>query len=385
MRLKYNIYRQHFRVLQKHIHELFAFTNTTHTLKIHHHLYASLETYTGSKSNPTVRSPHSSHAYQVACLGIPNSDWEQFAHAALEALDLNVARNAFVRVRNLPWLQLINELVERQRRGDGGQRKDTLHADVLAFAGRFKEAARMYQKSGQTNRALAMYSDLRMFDLAQEFLNDGGGGEGADSDAVAADRKELVRRRAEWACSVQEPRAAAELLMQAGEPMRAIEIVAEQGWSDVLYDFGRRLGGGGGGSDERQALQKIAGHLRRLQALPLAAEVYRMLGEDAQVVQMQVEAGDWEEAFRLAGMLPISTAASVMQSVHLQHARWLAEADRFLEACEAFGAAGREAEAVALLRNLGDAAIDEERFDDAGYYVWLRARQVLQAWRKRGE
>lgn len=98
-----------------------------------------------------------------------------------------------------------------------------MQADSLAYAGKFKEAARLYQKSGHNNKALAMYSDLRMFDLAQEFLKDGD----------IADRKELVRRRAEWACSVHEPRAAAELLLAAGENERAIDIVAEQGWSDV--------------------------------------------------------------------------------------------------------------------------------------------------------
>lgn len=126
-----------------------------------------------------------------------------------------------MKVRNLPWLQLINELQEKQKRGDVP--KEVLQAESLAFAGKFKEAARLYQKCNHNNRALAMYSDLRMFDLAQEFVKD---------DDVA-DKRELVRRRAEWACSVHEPRAAAELLLSAGENERAIEIVAEQGWSDV--------------------------------------------------------------------------------------------------------------------------------------------------------
>jgi intraflagellar transport protein 122 len=157
----------------------------------------------------------------VACLGVPNTDWEGLAQAALEALNFEIARDAYVKVRNLPWLELINDLRERQKRGDIP--KEVLQADILAFGGKFKEAARLYQKSGHSNKALQMYSDLRMFDLAQEFLKDG------DS----SDKRELVRRRAEWACSVHEPRAAAELLLAAGESERAIEIVAEQGWTDV--------------------------------------------------------------------------------------------------------------------------------------------------------
>lgn len=329
-----------------------------------------------------------SDAYQVACLGIPSTDWEALGQAALDALELTVARDAFVRVRNLPWLQLIDDLMERQRRGDVP--REVLQADRLAFGGRFKEAARLYQKAGQTSRALAMYSDLRMFDLAQEFLsNGGGGGDGSGGDTSEADRRELVRRRAEWAYSVHEPRAAAELLMQAGEPERAIEIVAAEGWADVLYDIGRRLGV----DEDRAAIRLVAEHLRRLQAVPLAGEMYRKLGDEAQVVQLHVEAHDWTEALRLAEALgaPGTMAASgggaaaVLAGVHLQHAKWLADSDRFLEACEAYGRAGREQEAVALLRNLGECAIGEERFVDAAYYVWLRARQVLQAWREKGE
>lgn len=118
-------------------------------------------------------------------------------------------------------MQFITDLKEKQKRGD--LPKEVLQADSLAFTGKFKEAARLYNKSGYSNKALQMYSDLRMFDLAQEFLKKGN----------SADRKELIRQRAEWACSVHEPRAAAELLLSAGENERAIDIVAEQGWTDV--------------------------------------------------------------------------------------------------------------------------------------------------------
>ncbi|XP_055325424.1 intraflagellar transport protein 122 homolog, partial [Sitodiplosis mosellana] len=296
-------------------------------------------------------------AYQVACLGVSSSDWEGLAHAAVDALQLTVAKNAYVRVRNLPWLQHINEIRERQKRGDVP--KEILQADNLAFAGKFKEAARLYQKNGYSNKALAMYTDLRMFDLAQEFLKEG------DS----SDRRELVRKRAEWACSVHEPRAAAELLLSAGEHERAIEIVAEQGWADVLYDIGRRLS-----QNDRSALNLVASNLRKLKSLPLAAEIYRKLGEEAQVVQLHVESRDWAEAFRLAENLP-----QVLQSVHSQHAQWLAESDEFIKAHEAYILAGQPQEAIRLLNSLTDCSISENRFSDASYYMWLRARQFLKS------
>lgn len=300
-------------------------------------------------------------AYQVACLGVPKNDWEGLAQSAIDSLQLQVAKDAYVKVRNLPWLELINDLKERQRRGDVP--KEVLQADSLAFAGKFKEAARLYQKSGHNSRALAMYSDLKMFDLAQEFLKD---------DGDAKDRKELVRRRAEWACSVHEPRAAAELLLAAGEHERAIDIVSEQGWSDVLFDIGRRLS-----QSDRGALEMVGKALRRLKALPLAAEIYRKLGEESQVVQLHVEARDWTEAFRLAEHLP-----EVLPNVHFQHAQWLAESDQFLSAHESYILAGHPNEAAKLLKNLADNAIVEERFLDAGYFTWLQAKQCLYGMNK---
>ena len=104
----------------------------------------------------------------------------------------------------------------------------------------------------------------------------------------------------------------------------------------------------------------------------MAAEIYRKLGEEAQVVQLHVEARDWPEAFRLAEHLP-----QVLPEVHLQHAQWLAESDQFISAYESFVLAGKPEEAIKLLKNLSDCAIAEERFLDASYYIWLRAKQCL--------
>lgn len=297
-------------------------------------------------------------AYQVACLGVPANDWEGLAHAALDALNFKVAQDAFVKTRNLSWLEYINEMKGRQKHSDIS--KELMNAELMAFSGKFKEAARLYQKCGHSTKALSMYSDLKMFDLAQEFLKDG--------EEHSDDRKELIRRRADWACSVHEPRAAAELLLSAGETKRAIEIVAEQGWTDLLLDIGRKLG-----SSEKPGLELIASHLKRLKALPLAAEIYRKLGEEFQVVQLHIEARDWNEAFRLAENLP-----EIQSSVYLQHAKWLADSDNFVEAHQAYVLAGEPKEAHILLKNLADCAINEERFSDASFYFWLRSKQLLK-------
>lgn len=303
-----------------------------------------------------VESQMFSEAYQVACLGVPMSDWQGLGQSALDALNFQVARDAYVKIRNLPWLELIQDLKEKQRRGDVS--KEQLQGDILAFEGKFKEAARMYQKCGHSEKALGMYSDLRMFDLAQEYLKDG------DS----ADKIELVRRRAEWACSIHEPRAAAELLLAAGESQRAVEIVASQGWTDVLLDIGRRLT-----LAERSSIESVALHLKNLKALPLAAEMYRKLGDQEQVVQLHIENRDWPEAFRLTENHP-----QLRQKVHSKHAEFLCETDQFTLAYEAYVLAGKPRQATKLLKDLVENAISEQRFQDASFYTWLHAKQTLQ-------
>lgn len=140
-------------------------------------------------------------------------------------------------------------------------------------------------------------------------------------------------------------------------------------FSRRLYDIGRRLS-----QTDRDALEMVATNLRRLKALPLAAEIYRKLGEEDKVVQLHVETRDWAEAFRLAEHLP-----QVLPSVHRQHAQWLAESDEFIKAHEAYILAGEPNEAIKLLNNLSACSISESRFLDASYYMWLRARQFLKS------
>lgn len=49
----------------------------------------------------------------------------------------------------------------------------------------------------------------------------------------SVDRKALMRRKADWACSINEPRAAAEMYLSAGDTLKAIEIIAQNKWIDM--------------------------------------------------------------------------------------------------------------------------------------------------------
>ena len=57
---------------------------------------------------------------------------------------------------------------ERKRRGDNNMQ--VFLGDIYTTQGKFAEAAKLYKKAGQPSRALNMYTDLCMFDLAKVWL-----------------------------------------------------------------------------------------------------------------------------------------------------------------------------------------------------------------------
>lgn len=67
---------------------------------------------------------------QVACLGVPDAQWAALGHAALQALELEVASKAFGRIKETRYLRLLHQLDQAQK---AGQPPAILKADVLAY------------------------------------------------------------------------------------------------------------------------------------------------------------------------------------------------------------------------------------------------------------
>nr|XP_033782490.1 intraflagellar transport protein 122 homolog [Geotrypetes seraphini] len=294
-------------------------------------------------------------AYQIACLGVTDTDWRELAMEALEGLDFEMAKKAFTRVRDLRYLELINSIEERKKRGDANN--DLFLADVYAYQGKFYEAAKLYKKSGLENRALDMYTDLRMFEYAKDFLKSGD----------PKDTKMLITKQADWAKNINEPRTAAEMYLSAGEHMKAIEISGDHGWVDMLIDIARKLD-----KAEREPLSKCALYFKKLEHHGYAAETYMKIGDLKALVQLHVETQHWDEAFAL-----VEKHSEFKDDVYMPYACWLAENDRFEEAQKAFHKAGRQGEAVRVLEQLTHNAVVESRFNDAAYYYWMLSMQCL--------
>ncbi|XP_076182185.1 intraflagellar transport protein Oseg1 isoform X4 [Ptiloglossa arizonensis] len=296
-----------------------------------------------------------SHAYQIACLGVADSDWFALGISALEHLELNIAYSAFARVKNLRYIEILSEVEEKLKSGEWG--REACMATAAAAMGKLKDAAKLYQKAGLQQYALTMYTDLRMFDIAQEFIVSGN----------SQDRTILLRKRAEWAKSLGEPRAAAETFLSAGDVDRAINIIAEYGWIDMLIKVGRQLD-----KTDRDNLTVIAKKLKKLGATHGAAEIFGRLGDDPDVADVLVDAQAWPEAFELAERNP-----KLKARIYGPYARWLAETGHFSEAQEAFQIAGQSEKSIMVLTMLAKNAVAEKRFRDASYFYWLLSQISL--------
>jgi len=294
-------------------------------------------------------------AYNIACLGVTDGDWRALAMAALEGLELHIAKMAFIRVRDLKYLDLIHNIEERKKRGE--HVNNVFLADIYAYQGRFHEAAKLYKNTNNNDKALEMFSDLRQFEYAKEFLGSG------DQRNI----KQLIKKQAEWCKTTNDPKAAADMFIAAGEFSKAVEILGENGWADKLIDLGRNLN-----KADVEPLTRVAYFLNKLKQYNYAGEVLTKLGDTKQLAQFYVESQQWEEAF-----LIVEKHAELKDEVYVPYANWLAENDRFDEAQAAFHKAGRRTDAVKVLEQLTLNAVAECRFNDAGYYFWQLSIQCL--------
>eukprot|EP00041_Stephanoeca_diplocostata_P034387 m.1171057 g.1171057 ORF g.1171057 m.1171057 type:complete len:1193 (+) comp24511_c0_seq1:191-3769(+) len=299
---------------------------------------------------------HFAQAYKVACLGVTDSDWRALGVAALDALELDIAKNCFIRVRDVRSLELINNLL-RRKNGPEFVENEVLQAVVCAHRGDFDAAAELYERVGDTRAACDMYTDLRIFDKANKYLTSG--------DREAA--KRLMQKQKEWSKSAKDPAVMIDIYLNAGEYQQAVETMGKHKMHQRLIDKARELNAG-----DQAVLTLIASELSKLGHVMLAAEVYNKIGDESGLAAMYVEHKQWTEAFALVERHP-----DLKENVYLPYANYLAEVDKFDEAQVAFHKAGYPHKAEQVLKVLTHNATVEHRFGDAAYYFWQLSISVL--------
>jgi intraflagellar transport protein 122 len=291
-----------------------------------------------------------SDAYSVACLGVAEEDWKVLAFEALENLEFDVARKALIKLKLLPYLELIQSIMERRKRGEGDDH--VFLGDIKAHQGLYSDAAKLYKKANESCKAVDMFTDLRMFDMAKEYM-----------DASNAKSVELLKKQADWYSAMGDPKSACEMYMAAGELTEAANLMIDNGWIDQLLQLVRNPS-----NRDSKLLNHCARLFEKVGQLVFAAEVLEMLGDWEKLVNVYISAQQWEQAFSFLKDHP-----KLKDRVYFPYAMWLLESDRFNEAQEALSQAGKQHEAIGILKQLASNAILEDRYDDAAYYHWLLA------------
>lgn len=232
-------------------------------------------------------------------------------------------------------------------------------AEVLAYQGQYHEAAKVHARSGNPDRAVAMFTDLRMWEDAMKVAKKSGN----------MDVQHLVGEQAKWAEEVGDHREAAARYLACGDYMRAAVINGERGWLNELMEVARAVD-----KSDANVLKKCAEYCRQHGNHKFAKEIYVKLDDVQSLMELHVELHHWEEAFMLAS----AHEGRFSNDVFLPYAEWLAINDRFEEAQEAYKKAGRPDLSRKILQQLTHNAVVERRYQDAGYYFWILAQENLK-------
>eukprot|EP01013_Petalomonas_cantuscygni_P002133 TRINITY_DN12163_c0_g1_i1.p1 TRINITY_DN12163_c0_g1~~TRINITY_DN12163_c0_g1_i1.p1 ORF type:complete len:1301 (+),score=344.82 TRINITY_DN12163_c0_g1_i1:249-4151(+) len=293
-------------------------------------------------------------AYSIACLGVTENDWRTLALQALAALKLGIARKAFIRIRDVRYIELLNRIEIERRQPDADD--DVFVAEIYAHERKFEDAARLLKKSGRIDRAVDLFADMKMWIKAQEIC------------PTEERLKELIRQQARWAEEVGDWHEAAVTWAAAGDNMRAIFIMGDRGWLDPLLNICRALP-----KSDTQCLQLCAQYFRKRGVHAYAEEAYVKLGDTKSLVSLHVEFNKWDEARAIADKHP-----EFITDVYLPYAEWLAVSDRFDEAQEAFRKAKRPNDALRMLYQLALNGVTQRRYDSAAFYFWRLSIEQLR-------
>lgn len=78
---------------------------------------------------------------------------------------------------------------------------------------------------------------------------------------------------------------------------------------------------------DKDLLSKCAEYFKNMEQNNFAAEVYDKMGNIKGLIELRIEAGQWEEVFALVKRYP-----DFYNEAYYRYAQWLAENDRFEEA-----------------------------------------------------
>ena len=315
-------------------------------------------------------------AYNVACLGVTESDWRELALAALQSLNFTIARQAFIRIRDVRYIELLNKIeVTRSNPKISHINDESLfYADILAFQGQFNEAAKIYLRLKMRRKAVEMYLDLRDWTAAKEIIEQMQLDAGSEDGDMIMDGGysilDLLKRQANWLLETGDNVGAAELFWASKDYAASVTILGQFGLSDRLAVKMRELSI----KKDKKIVQQIAVYFKKQGKVEWLKETLLKLEEYSQVIAILVEQQQWTEAKQLVTAHPQLAA-----TFWLPYADHLASIDLYEEAQYAYKMAGKPLQSMRMLETLIGNGVGESRYCDIGYYYHLLTTEVQKA------
>ncbi|ESL10984.1 hypothetical protein TRSC58_01275 [Trypanosoma rangeli SC58] len=295
-------------------------------------------------------------AYRIACLGVTEGDWKMLGMHAMTQLRLDIARMAFIRIHEVKFVELLSRLELERRQGtekENSENDALLMGDIMAYQGKYQEAARYFLKAGQENKAIEMFCDLKRWKEAKKVCSN------------EKYLKELIFQQARWAEDLQNYIEAASLYQACGNTGKSIVMLRSAGQVDGLMEMCRSLP-----RSEVALIMECAEYFKKHDAKQYALEAYEKVGDIRSVIALYVEMHEWRQAFAFLERYP-----SYIREVYVPWATWLADNGKFEEALEAYRLAKWPREAVRVMEALAANSVVCRKFRDAAFYYMHLARE----------
>ena len=239
-------------------------------------------------------------AYKISCLGVTETDWRHLGIQSLLGVNLEIARKCFNRIEDTKFISLIDKYERTIKQNQFN--RDLFVAEIHAYQGKFDEAAKMFVKGGRADLALDMLCDLRKWKEAKEL-------------AVTYDNinlTDMIIRQAKTAEEDNDWKVAAELYAAAGLYDKAVQIMGDNKWFDMLIELCKNLN-----PNEVRGIAMCAEYFRKNKMYDAAKDAYQKIGDFSSLIKLFIAGQKWEQAFEVStqnlGLMCISHMLSILQ------------------------------------------------------------------------